>query len=211
MPLNHMQAANSKTFSDSIPCCHHNKYNCFCTDDEVLEGDWGMYMDGAGSSRCMSDAAAQPSHHASHDDSAKHTSCAQAGLQSPPPTWLSPPLLGGSAHNGGSIFVPTPGRLTLPVVQAEPTQDPSLPNPDEPTAQIEQIQSENIVPVHGLQRSLCTDIHPPGYGTDDGKYHDLWKHLWNPQTAHNYKRYTKLVIIPMSTSTIICPSLLSSE
>nr|POF08267.1 hypothetical protein CFP56_55666 [Quercus suber] len=50
----------------------------------------------------------------------------------------------GSAHDGGCIFVPTPSRSTPPIVQAEPTQDPSFPNPDEPVAQIEQIQSENI-------------------------------------------------------------------
>ena len=42
MPLNHIQAANSKTFSDSIPCGDLNKYNSFSTDDEALEGDWGM-------------------------------------------------------------------------------------------------------------------------------------------------------------------------
>ena len=62
MPLNHIQAANSKTFSDSIPYGDLNKYNCFSADDEALEGDWGMYMDGVGSSRCTSDAATQPSH-----------------------------------------------------------------------------------------------------------------------------------------------------
>ena len=112
-----------------------------------------------------------------HDNSAEHTSCAKAGPQSPPPTQLSPPLFGGSTHDGGCIFVPTPGQPTPPIVQAEPTQDPSLPNPDEPATQIEQIQSENIEPVHGLRRSLRTDIHTPGCGTGDGKYHDLWKHL----------------------------------
>nr|POE71635.1 hypothetical protein CFP56_48967 [Quercus suber] len=145
-------------------------------DDEAFEGDWDMYMDGVGSSRCMSDAAAQPSHPAGHDYSADHTSCAEAGpqsppptRQSPPPTRLSPPLFSGSAHDGGCIFVPTPGRPTPPVVQAEPTQDPSLPNPDEPAAQIEQIQSENIEPIHGFRRSLRIDIHPPGCGTGDGK------------------------------------------
>nr|POE44584.1 hypothetical protein CFP56_77643 [Quercus suber] len=138
-------------------------------DDEAFEGDWDMYMDGVGSSRCMSDAAAQPSHPAGHDYSADHAASAQAGPQSPPPTRLSPPLFSGSAHDGGCIFVPTPGRPTPPVVQAEPTQDPSLPNPDEPAAQIEQIQSENIEPVHGFRRSLRTDIHPPGCGTGDGK------------------------------------------
>nr|POF08266.1 hypothetical protein CFP56_55666 [Quercus suber] len=105
------------------------KYILF--DDEVLEGNWGMYMDGVGSSRCTSDAVAQPSHPAGHDDSAELTSCAQAGPY-------------GSAHDGGCIFVPTPSRSTPPIVQAEPTQDPSFPNPDEPVAQIEQIQSENI-------------------------------------------------------------------
>ena len=130
-----------------------------------------MYMDGAGSSRCTSDAAAQPFHPVGHDDNAEHTSCAQAGPRSPPPTQLSPPLFGGSAHDSGCIFVPTPGRPTPPVVQAEPTQDPSLPNLDEPTAQIEQIQSENIVLVHGLRRSLHINIHPPSCGTGDSKYH----------------------------------------
>ena len=150
MPLNHIQVANSKTFSDSIPCCHVNKYNCFCTDDEALEGDQGMYMDGAELSRCTSYVVAQPSHLAGHDNSAEHISCAQAGPRSPPPTQLSPPLFGGSAHDSGCIFVPTPGRPIPPVVQAEPTQDPSLPNLDEPAAQIEQIQSENIVLVHEL-------------------------------------------------------------
>nr|POF08265.1 hypothetical protein CFP56_55666 [Quercus suber] len=34
---------------------------------------------------------------------------------------------------------------------------------------IEQIQSENIGQVHGLRRSILTDIHPPGCGTGDGK------------------------------------------
>ena len=129
-----------------------------------------MYMDGVGSSRCTPDAAAQPSHPAGHDDNAEHTSCAQAGPRSPPPTRLSPPLFSGSAHNSGCIFVPTPGRPTPPIVQAEPTQDPSLPNPDEPSAQIEQIPSDNIEAVHGLRRSLRTDIHPPGCGTGDGNY-----------------------------------------
>nr|POE99073.1 hypothetical protein CFP56_56258 [Quercus suber] len=81
----------------------------FCTDDEALEGDWDMYMDGVGSSRCMSDAVAQPSHPAGHDYSAEHTSCAQASPRSPPPTRLSPPLFNGSAHDDGCKFVPTPG------------------------------------------------------------------------------------------------------
>ena len=107
-------------------------------------------MDGVGSSRCTSDTVAQPSHPAGHDNSAEHTSCAQAGPQSPPPTRLTPPLLGGSTHDGGFIFVPIPGRPTPPVDQAKPTQDPSLPNPEKLAAQIEWIQSENIVPVHGL-------------------------------------------------------------
>nr|POE85728.1 hypothetical protein CFP56_07188 [Quercus suber] len=72
---------------------------------------------------------------------------------------------GGSAHKGGCIFVPTPGRPTPPIVQAEPTQEPSLPNPDEPAVQIEQIRSENIEPVYGLRRSLRTDIHSPSCQT----------------------------------------------
>ena len=167
-----------------------------------------MYMDGARSSQRTPDAAAGLSHLVGHDDSVEHTSDAQASPWSPPPTRLSPPLFSGSAHNGGYIFVPTPSWPTPPVVQVEPTQDPSLPNLDESTTQIEQIRSENIVSVYGLRRSLRTDIHPPGCGIGDGKYHDLWKYLWNPQTKHNYKRFL-LWFIPMSTSADFCPTLLS--
>nr|POE71205.1 hypothetical protein CFP56_29037 [Quercus suber] len=119
-------------------------------DDEALEADWDMYMDGAGSSQCTPNATAQASHPVGHDDSAEHTSNAQARPRSPLPTPLSPSLFSSSAHEGGCIFVPTLGRPTPLVVQAEPTQEPSLPNPDEPAAQIEQIWSENIEPVHGL-------------------------------------------------------------
>ncbi|KAL0008245.1 hypothetical protein SO802_009747 [Lithocarpus litseifolius] len=117
-------------------------------DDEELKGDWDMYVDGTRSLRCMFDAVAAPSHPVGHDDSAEHTSHAQAGPRSPLPTRLSPPLFSGSTHESGCIFVPIPGRLTLPVVQAEPTQEPSLPNPEESAAQIE--RSENIELVHGL-------------------------------------------------------------
>ena len=156
-----------------------------------------MYMDGVGSSQCTPDAAQRPS-------------VAQASPRSPPPTQLSPPLFTNSTHDNGCIFVPTPGRPTPPVVQAKPTQDLSLPNPNKSAAQVEQIRSENIVPVHGLRRSLRTNIDPLGCGTSDGKHHDLWKYLWNPQTKHNYKRFL-LWFIPMCTSANFCPSLLSLE
>nr|POF25143.1 hypothetical protein CFP56_66046 [Quercus suber] len=49
-------------------------------DDEALEADWDTYMDGIESSRCTSDATAQASHPVGHDDSAEHTSHAQACL-----------------------------------------------------------------------------------------------------------------------------------
>ncbi|KAL0000263.1 hypothetical protein SO802_019865 [Lithocarpus litseifolius] len=95
--------------TDSIPCCHLNKYNCFCTNDEAVEGNWDMYTDGTESSQCTPDAAAGPSHPVGHDDSAEHTSCAQTDPWSPSPTLPSPPLFSGSAHEGGCIFIPTPG------------------------------------------------------------------------------------------------------
>nr|POF06486.1 hypothetical protein CFP56_27898 [Quercus suber] len=85
-------------------------------DDEALEADWDTYMDSVGSSRCMSDATAQASHPVGHDDSAEHTSHAQAHPRSPLPTLLSPPLFSGFTHKGGCIFVSTPGRPTPPVV-----------------------------------------------------------------------------------------------
>ncbi|KAK9989805.1 hypothetical protein SO802_030044 [Lithocarpus litseifolius] len=53
-------------------------------------------MDGAESSRCMSDAAAQPSHPAGHDDNAELGTQAQASPRSPLPTRLSPLLLTSS-------------------------------------------------------------------------------------------------------------------
>lgn len=71
-----------------------------------------MYVDGVGTSRCMSDAATGPSHTVgyedllpsqcmSRDDREEHTSLTYVGPQSPLPTWLSPPLFSGFAHKGG--------------------------------------------------------------------------------------------------------------
>ncbi|KAK7823317.1 serine/threonine-protein phosphatase 7 long form like protein [Quercus suber] len=127
-------------------------------DDEALEADWDTYMDGAGSSRCTSDATAQASHPVGHDDNAEHTSHAQARPRSPLPTPLSPPLFSGSAHEGGCIFVPTPGLPTPPVVQAKPTQEPSLSNLDEPAAQITPLSPPLF---SGSAHEVAVYLYPP--------------------------------------------------
>ncbi|KAL0011126.1 hypothetical protein SO802_006234 [Lithocarpus litseifolius] len=71
------------------------------------------------------------------------------------------------------------GQLTPPIVQPKPTQELSLPNLDELATQIEQIGSENIEKVHWLQRSLRTDIHPPGCETGDAtKFKPFSRCVW---------------------------------
>lgn len=82
------------------------------TVESKCEGDSNMYVDGVGTSRCMSDAATGPSHTVgyedllpsqcmSRDDREEHTSLTYVGPQSPLPTWVSPPLFSGFAHKGG--------------------------------------------------------------------------------------------------------------
>ena len=83
---------------------------------------------------------------------------------------ISPPVFSGSAHDGGCIFVPTPGMPTPPLVHVEPTMSISSPIPHEEAVQIEQIPAKDTELVVGLRRSRRPPTHAPDYGTDDGMY-----------------------------------------
>ena len=90
---------------------------------------------------------------------------------------MSSLVFSGSAHDGGCIFVPTPGMPTPLLVHVEPTMPTSSPTPHEVAVQIEQIPAEDIEPVVGLRRSQRLPMHAPNYGTDDGMYFVYTSHL----------------------------------
>nr|POF02314.1 hypothetical protein CFP56_70603 [Quercus suber] len=83
-----------------------------------LGTDWVLSNDGGRTSRWTSSASAGPSHSASHEGTilAQTTSYgASMDYKDPPP--MLPPVFSGSTHDGGCIFVPTPG-MPSPLVFA---------------------------------------------------------------------------------------------
>ena len=93
------------------------------------------------------------------------------------PPRMSPLVFSGSAHDGGCIFVPTPGMPTPPLVYVEPTMATSTTTPHEEAVQIEHIPVEDIEPVEGLRRLRCPSTHAPDYGIVDGMYFVYTSHL----------------------------------
>ena len=90
---------------------------------------------------------------------------------------LSPPVFSGSAHDGGCIFVPTPGMPTPPLVHVDLTMLASSQTPHGEAVQIEQIPAEDIEPVEALQRSRRPRAHALDCGTGDGMYFVYTFHL----------------------------------
>ena len=90
---------------------------------------------------------------------------------------MSPPVFSGSAHDGGCIFVPTPGMPTPPLSHVEPTMPTSSLTPYEKAIQIEHILAEDIEPVVGLRRSRHPPAHAPNCGIGDGMYFVYTSHL----------------------------------
>ena len=80
-------------------------------------------------------------------------------------------------HDGGCIFVPTPGISTPPLVHVDPTMLASSQTPHGEAVQIEQIPAEDIEPVEALRRSQRPHAHAPDCGTDDGMYFVYTSHL----------------------------------
>ena len=140
-------------------------------EESWLDTNWVLSDDDGRTPRCTSDTGAGPSHTAGYEDTipAQTMACGASTDYEDPPC-MSPPVFSGSAHDGGCIFVPTPGMLTPPLVHVEPTMPISSPTPHEEAVQIEQIPAEDIEPVVGLQRSRRLPEHAPNCGTGDGMY-----------------------------------------
>ena len=123
-------------------------------EESWLGTDWVLSDDDGRTPRCTSDVGAGPSHTAGHKDTVLAQTMARgASTDYEDPPCMSPPVFSGSAHDGGCIFVPTPGMPTSPLVHMEPTMSTSSPTPHEEVVQIEQILGEDIQPVEALQRS----------------------------------------------------------
>ena len=93
-----------------------------------------------------------------------------------PPRML-PPVFSGSTHDGGCIFVPTPGMPTPPLVHVDPTMLAPSQTPHREAVQIEQIPAEDIETVEALWRSRHLRAHAPDCGTGDGMYIVYTSHL----------------------------------
>ena len=139
-------------------------------EESWLDIDWVLSDDDGRTPRCTFDAGVGPSHTASHEETiSTQTTARGASMDYEDPHRMSL-VFSGSVHDGGCIFVPTPGMPTPPLVHMEPTIPTSSPTPHEEAIQIEQIPSEDIEPVVGLRRSRRPPAHAPNYGTDDGMY-----------------------------------------
>nr|POE71583.1 60s ribosomal protein l18a-like protein [Quercus suber] len=139
-------------------------------EESWLGTDWVLSDNGGRTPRCMPDAGTGPSHTAGHEGTflAQTTSCGASTDYEDPPC-MSPSVFSGSAHDGGCIFVPTPGMPTPPLVHVEPTMATSSPTPHEEAVQIEQIPAEDIEPVEAFRRSRSPPTHAPDCGIGDGK------------------------------------------
>ena len=147
-------------------------------EESWLDIDWVLSDDDGRTPRCTFDAGVGPSHTASHEETIPtQTTARGASTDYEEPHRMSSLVFSGSVHDGGCIFVPTPGMPTPPLVHMEPTIPTSSPTPHEEAIQIEQIPSEDIEPVVGLRRSRCHPAHAPNYGTDDGMYFVYTSHL----------------------------------
>ena len=156
-----------------------------------LGTDWVLSDDGGRTPRCTSSNGAGPSHSAGHEGTVppQPTSHGASTEYADPPR-MSPAVFSGSAHDGGCIFVPTPGMPTPPLVHVDPTMSASSATPHEDAVQIEQIPAEDIepvqieqipaediAPVEGLRRSRRPPAHAPSCGTGDGMYFVYTSHL----------------------------------
>ena len=147
-------------------------------EESWLDTDLVLSDDDGRTPRCTSDARAGPSHTTGHEDTVPTQTMARgASTDYEDPLRMSPPVFSVSAHDGGCIFVPTPGMLTPPLVHVEPTMPTSSPTPHEEAVQIEQILAEDIEPVVGLQRSQRPPAHAPNFRTGDDMYFVYTSHL----------------------------------
>ena len=91
-------------------------------EESWLDIDWVLSNDNGRTPRCTSNAGAGPSHTTGHEDTVPtQTTARGASTDYEDPRHMLPPVFSGSAHDGGCIFVPTPGMPTPPLVHVEPT------------------------------------------------------------------------------------------
>nr|POF05717.1 hypothetical protein CFP56_32971 [Quercus suber] len=161
-------------------------------EESWLGTDWVLSDDSGRTPRCMSSTGTGPSHNAGHEGTVPaQTMSHGASTDYEDPPRMSPPVFSGSAHDGGCIFVPTPGMPTLPLVHVDPTMLASSPTLHEEAIQIEQILVEDIEPVQieqilakdiepveGLRRSRRPPAYAPSYGTGDGKIRPVRVYEW---------------------------------
>nr|POE57308.1 hypothetical protein CFP56_35166 [Quercus suber] len=161
-------------------------------EESWLGTDWVLSDDGGRTPQCTSSAGAGPSHSAGHEGTVPaQTKSHGASTDYEDLPHMLPPVCSGSAHDGGCIFVPTPGMPTPPLVHVDPTMPPSSPTPHKEAVQIEkipaeeiepvqieQIPVEDIEPVEGLRRSRRLPAHAPSCGTGDGKIRPVRAHGW---------------------------------
>ena len=140
--------------------------------------NWVLSNDDGRTPRCTSGDDAGPSHSVDHQGIIlAHTTSHGASTDYEGPPRMSPPVFSGSAHDGGCIFVPTPGISTPPLVHVDPTMLASSQTPHGEAVQIEQISVEDIEPVEALRRSRRLRAHAPDCGTGDGMYFVYTSHL----------------------------------
>ena len=100
--------------------------------------DWVLSDDDSRTPRCTSGDGAGPSHSVDHQGTfPAHTTSHGASTDYKGPPRISPPIFSGSAHDGGCIFVPTPGMPTPPLVHVDPTMLASSQTPHGEAIQIE--------------------------------------------------------------------------
>nr|POE68779.1 hypothetical protein CFP56_53921 [Quercus suber] len=159
-------------------------------EESWLGTDWVLSDDGGRTPRCTFSTGARPSHSADHEGTVPtQTTSHSASTDYEDPFRMSPPVFSGSTHDGGCIFVPTPGMPTPPLVHVDLTMLSSSPTPHEEAiqieqipveeiepVQIEQIPAEDIEPVEGLRRSRRPPAHAPSCRTGDGKIRPVRAH-----------------------------------
>ncbi|XP_050245498.1 uncharacterized protein LOC126693554 [Quercus robur] len=139
-------------------------------EEAWLGTDWVLSDDDGRTPRCTPGDGAGPSHSVDHQGTVPaHTTSHGASTDFEGPSRMSPSVFSGSAHDGGCIFVPTPGMPTPPLVHVDPTMSAPSQTAHGEAVQIEQIPAEDIEPVEALRRSRRPRAHAPDCGTGDGK------------------------------------------
>ena len=147
-------------------------------EEAWLGTDWVLSDDDGRTPRCTSGDGAGPSHSVDHQGTVPaHTTYHGASTDYKGPPRMLPPVFSGSAHDGGCIFVPTPGMPTPPLVHVDPTMSAPSQTPHEKAVQIEQIPVEDIESVEALRRSRHPRAHALNCGTGDGMYFVYTSHL----------------------------------